>query len=169
MNFSEERKFELMRLSIEQAKRTKLAELATQFDSSKIIPLVGGVLVSANGEVLTSAYRGETSHDRHCEQDLLEKAKGVQKADTSLFVTLEPCIYRREVVPCSKLIVESGIKKVFIGMLDPNVLINGMGKAYMEENGVVVHNYFEQFEKEIMAMNAGFIKKLQARDAEDTK
>ena len=52
--------------------------------------------------------------------------------------------------PCTDLIINSKIKKVIIGTLDPNKLVSGNGVKSLETNGVdVVANVLEDECKEI--------------------
>ncbi len=44
-----------------------------------------------------------------------------------MYVTLEPCSHHGKTPPCVESIISSGIKKVVIGMQDPNPLVNGKG------------------------------------------
>ena len=51
----------------------------------------------------------------------------ILNSDTDLsgataYVTLEPCCHHGRTPPCSDLLIEHGIKKVFIGSRDPNPL-----------------------------------------------
>jgi len=87
-------------------------------------PLVGAVIVK-DGRII-----GEGFHERvgghHAEVNALLNAKeSVEGAD--LYVTLEPCSHYGRTPPCVDRIIESGIKRVLIGIKDPNPLVAGKG------------------------------------------
>jgi diaminohydroxyphosphoribosylaminopyrimidine deaminase / 5-amino-6-(5-phosphoribosylamino)uracil reductase len=116
-------------------------------------PLVGAVLVKDEriiGEGFHEHFGGphaEVNAIRHAKEDV---------AGSTLFVTLEPCSHQGKTPPCTKLILEKGIKKVVIGVLDPNPLVNGNGKKILLNHGLEVVSGF--LEKEIIAMNEPFFK-----------
>ena len=69
--------------------------------------------------------------------DFSNNASPYTLADCTLYVTLEPCNHAGKTPPCSKAIVESGIKHVVIGMLDPNPKAAG-GIGFLEKNDIKV-------------------------------
>jgi len=71
-----------------------------------------------------------------------------------LFVTLEPCSHHGKTPPCADLILENKIQKVIIGVLDPNPMVNGKGKKYLQDHGLDVEVGF--MEEEILRMNEPF-------------
>ena len=58
--------------------------------------------------------------------------------DSTIYVTLEPCCHYGKTPPCVDKIVANGIKKVVIGIKDPNPLVCGKGIEKLKENGVEV-------------------------------
>ena len=58
--------------------------------------------------------------------------------DSTIYVTLEPCCHHDKTPPCVDKIIASGIKKVVIGIKDPNPLVCGKGIEKLKENGVEV-------------------------------
>jgi len=64
---------------------------------------------------------GATSKDGrpHAEENAISMA-GKQTQGSTMYVSLEPCNLDNNKSSCTKLILKSGIKKVVIGMLDPN-------------------------------------------------
>ncbi len=98
-------------------------------------PFVGAVLVK-DGKVIGEGWTQEYGGD-HAEIQALKMAgKNARGAD--MFVTLEPCSHQGKTPPCTKAIIEAGIKRVFIGILDPNPLVNGRGVTRLREAGIEV-------------------------------
>lgn len=98
-------------------------------------PMVGAVIVKDNKMI------GEGWHERygdlHAERNALKNCKGSpQGAD--MYVTLEPCCHYGKQPPCVEAIIESGIKRVFVGSKDPNPLVAGKGVRILKEHGIEV-------------------------------
>jgi diaminohydroxyphosphoribosylaminopyrimidine deaminase/5-amino-6-(5-phosphoribosylamino)uracil reductase len=99
-------------------------------------PLVGCVLVN-NDRII-----GEGNHQQyggpHAEVNaILSCTESV--AGATAFVTLEPCSHFGKTPPCADLLIESGIKEVFVANLDPNPLVAGKGIAKLEAAGITCH------------------------------
>ncbi len=98
-------------------------------------PLVGAVIVKS-GEII-----GEGLHERygepHAERNALKHCKG-DPSGADIYVTLEPCCHYGKNPPCTDAVIESGIKRVFIGSSDPNPLVSGKGAAILREHGIEV-------------------------------
>lgn len=58
--------------------------------------------------------------------------------DSTLFISLEPCFHVGKTPPCVDKILESGIRKVVIGMIDPNPKVKGKSVNKMREAGITV-------------------------------
>src|SRR5437870_3025971 len=88
-------------------------------------PLVGAV-AALNGELQGVAAREEKDH---AEFVLLEKRlRDTPLAGATIYTTLEPCIERGETkTPCVERLLSRKVGKVFIGMLDPNPIVRGVG------------------------------------------
>ncbi len=98
-------------------------------------PLVGAVVVK-NGEVIGEGYH-EYFGGPHAEVNAISHASGPVEGAT-LYVTLEPCIHHGKTPPCAELIVESRIRRVIVGMTDPNPMVNGKGMAFLRSHGIEV-------------------------------
>lgn len=57
---------------------------------------------------------------------------------STIYVTLEPCCHHGKTPPCVDKIIASGMKKVVIGIKDPNPLVCGKGIEKLKENGIEV-------------------------------
>jgi diaminohydroxyphosphoribosylaminopyrimidine deaminase/5-amino-6-(5-phosphoribosylamino)uracil reductase len=118
-----------MRAAIQEAEKGK--------GSTFTNPLVGAVIVHQEEIIATGAHLryGEA----HAEKNAISSCKTPEKlSNSTLYVTLEPCSHFGKQPPCANAIIESGIKKVVVGQLDPNPLVSGRGKALLEQHGIEV-------------------------------
>ncbi len=116
-------------------------------------PLVGALVVK-NNKVVGRGYHKKAGL-AHAEIVALDQAQKKARGG-SLYVTLEPCSHFGRTPPCVNRIIKSGVKEVFIGMLDPNPLNNGKGAKILREKGVKVSVGF--LENELRQINKIFIK-----------
>ena len=98
-------------------------------------PLVGCVIVK-NGEIVAQGYH-EKIGGWHAERNAILNCQA-DLTDATAYVTLEPCCHHGRTPPCSDLLIERGIKKVFIGSRDPNPLVCGKGAKQLRAAGVEV-------------------------------
>lgn len=98
-------------------------------------PLVGAVMVK-EGRIIGEGYH-EIYGGPHAEVNAFRHATEDVKGAT-MYVTLEPCSHHGKTPPCANAIVEKGIKKVIIGLKDPNPLVAGRGIKILTENGIEV-------------------------------
>lgn len=105
----------------------------------KVSPKVGAVLLKIDGEMDT-AYRGELRHGDHAEFTLLERKHRNDNVDGStIFATLEPCAPGARKHPklcCAERIVNARIKKVYIGIEDPDPSVDRKGIQFLIDNGI---------------------------------
>ncbi|MGE0683754.1 MAG: bifunctional diaminohydroxyphosphoribosylaminopyrimidine deaminase/5-amino-6-(5-phosphoribosylamino)uracil reductase RibD [Candidatus Binatia bacterium] len=98
-------------------------------------PVVGAVIVR-EGRVI-----GEGFHHRaglpHAEIEALRKVRGSTKGAT-LYVNLEPCSHHGRTPPCAEAVLEAELKRVVVGMVDPNPLVRGRGIRRLRRVGVEV-------------------------------
>lgn len=120
---------------------------------------MGAVLVK--GSEVYSAYRGLEFPGDHAEFTLLQKkitSTSVTRGAT-LYTTLEPCTTRQHNrKPCAEWLLEKGIKRVVIGILDPNPGICGRGYWRLIENGVQVEFFPPRLAQRILEMNQPFFR-----------
>lgn len=98
-------------------------------------PRVGCVIVRGNEIVATGHHR--RFGDIHAEVDALRTFSG-DAADATMYVTLEPCAHKGKQPACTDAIIASGIKRVVVGVEDPNPLVSGKGIQILEEHGIEV-------------------------------
>ncbi len=121
-------------------------------------PLVGAVVVK-DGKVIGQGWHKEFG-GAHAEVNAINSAsEPVDGAE--LYVNLEPCGHQGKTPPCTELIIRSGIKKVIVGMRDPNPLVNGKGISILRDHGIEVHSGI--LESECKKLNEIFIKFVTTR------
>ncbi|MBQ7618067.1 MAG: bifunctional diaminohydroxyphosphoribosylaminopyrimidine deaminase/5-amino-6-(5-phosphoribosylamino)uracil reductase RibD [Desulfovibrio sp.] len=100
-------------------------------------PAVGCVLVKEGKVVAQGWHHG--AGQAHAEIECLNhaKAQGLDLAKASLVVTLEPCNHYGKTPPCTRAILEAGIKEVVYGLKDPNPEAAG-GAEFLRSHGVEV-------------------------------
>ncbi len=98
-------------------------------------PAVGAIIV-AEGEVVGRGYHPKAG-DPHAEIFALREA-GIRSNGADLYVTLEPCSHFGRTAPCCDAIIAAGIRCVFVGICDPNPLVNGRGVKRLRAAGVEV-------------------------------
>ena len=118
-------------------------------------PLVGCVIINDSQDVVATGYHSKYG-GKHAEADALSKISKDEACGCTLFVNLEPCSHFGKTPPCADLIIEMGIKKVVIGMVDPNPRVQGAGVKKLEQAGVDV--VAGVLEKESRLLNLPFIK-----------
>lgn len=99
-------------------------------------PLVGCVIVK-DGKIISEACH-EHIGQFHAERNALLRCKE-DPAGADLYVTLEPCCHYGRTPPCTEIILEKKIKRVYIGAMDVNPLVAGKGAKILEDAGVEVH------------------------------
>ena len=119
-------------------------------------PMVGCIITEKN-KILSEAYHNKAGCD-HAEVIALKKLKRKVNKNMSMYVTLEPCCHTGKTGPCSDFIIDSGIKNIFVAMLDPNPKVKGKGIKKLRLNGINVQvGLCRDKAKEI---NKGFISRL---------
>ncbi|WP_195891976.1 bifunctional diaminohydroxyphosphoribosylaminopyrimidine deaminase/5-amino-6-(5-phosphoribosylamino)uracil reductase RibD [Neobacillus dielmonensis] len=98
-------------------------------------PVVGAVLVKEGQLIGMGAHlkAGEPHAEVHAIRMAGDKAEGA-----TLYVTLEPCSHFGKTPPCSDLVIQTGIKKVFVATTDPNPKVAGTGIEKMRRAGIEV-------------------------------
>jgi diaminohydroxyphosphoribosylaminopyrimidine deaminase/5-amino-6-(5-phosphoribosylamino)uracil reductase len=122
-------------------------------------PMVGAVIVK------NSKIKGKGFHrffgGAHAEINALESAgKEAQGAD--IYITLEPCSHFGKTPPCVDALINSGIRRVFIGMVDPNPAVSGKGIRKLEKSGISVKTGI--LENECRRLNESFIKYITKKE-----
>lgn len=98
-------------------------------------PLVGSVIVK-DGEIVGEGFHPAAGQP-HAEIFAL-RAAGEQAKGATVYVTLEPCNHYGRTPPCSEALVNAGVAKVVVGMVDPNPLVAGGGIERLRTAGIEV-------------------------------
>jgi diaminohydroxyphosphoribosylaminopyrimidine deaminase/5-amino-6-(5-phosphoribosylamino)uracil reductase len=117
-------------------------------------PAVGAVVVR-DGEIIARGYHKKAGA-RHAEAEALAGMEGKAREGDILYVTLEPCNHHGRTPPCTEAILKKGIKRVAVGMEDPNPQVSGGGCGRLAERGVEVRSGV--MEAECRRLNEDFIK-----------
>lgn len=147
----------------------RTAEGSQNERDGRVHPQVGAVVVKGD-KVLATAHRGERSpkHGNHAEYIALEqklKKKNLDVAGSTVFTTLEPCTTRKHPnLPCANWIIARGVKRVVIGMLDPNALICGRGIRCLRKAGIEVELFPVKFMKAVESQNRDFTRDQEANN-----
>ena len=121
-------------------------------------PMVGA-LVEKGGKIIGRGFH-ERAGLAHAEIIALNEA-GKNAKGAALYVTLEPCTHFGRTPPCVDSIIKSGIRKVFIGMIDPNRLNNGKGVLMLKQHGIRVS--VGVLENKLKKINEPFVKFITKR------
>jgi diaminohydroxyphosphoribosylaminopyrimidine deaminase/5-amino-6-(5-phosphoribosylamino)uracil reductase len=98
-------------------------------------PMVGAV-VAKGDRVLGIGYHHGPGM-AHAEVEALA-GLGAAARGADLYVTLEPCHCFGRTGPCSQAILAAGLRRVFVGTLDPNPRESGRGIAVLRRAGLEV-------------------------------
>lgn len=98
-------------------------------------PMVGAVIVK-KGKVAARGYHRRAGWP-HAEIEALRAAK-TSLSGATLYVNLEPCCHFGKTPPCSRAIINSGIKRVVFSTPDPNPKVSGKGAKALRKAGIKV-------------------------------
>jgi diaminohydroxyphosphoribosylaminopyrimidine deaminase / 5-amino-6-(5-phosphoribosylamino)uracil reductase len=98
-------------------------------------PMVGAVMVR-DREMLAACWHAKSGED-HAERRCLNLIDSAD-CDDVLYVSLEPCCFEGKTPACTDIILSKGVKKVVVGMRDPDSRSRGQGIQLLRDNGVEV-------------------------------
>jgi len=116
-------------------------------------PMVGAILVK-DGRMVGVGYHAKAG-EAHAEIVALQRAREEARG-AILYLNLEPCAHYGKTPPCAPQVVEAGVKRVVIGMEDPNPLVRGKGIEILRCAGLDVEVGI--LEKECRRLNEAFCK-----------
>ncbi|MFN3359963.1 MAG: bifunctional diaminohydroxyphosphoribosylaminopyrimidine deaminase/5-amino-6-(5-phosphoribosylamino)uracil reductase RibD [Pseudanabaenaceae cyanobacterium] len=136
----------------------KCLELAKQGRTAPN-PMVGAVIVK-NGEVIATGFHQRAGMP-HAEAEALSRCP--DPAGATLYVNLEPCNHFGRTPPCTEAIIRAGIKRVVVGMIDPDPRVSGKGIERLRSAGIEVT--VGVLEAECQALNAAFVHRVRYQRA----
>ena len=120
-------------------------------------PMVGATVLSG-GSLVGEGWHAEYG-DRHAETIALRDA-GERARGGTLVVTLEPCAHRGKQPPCTEAILRAGVRRVVVGLADPNPIAAGgadrlraagievelglLGQSAADQNAMFLHRFRNQ-------------------------
>jgi diaminohydroxyphosphoribosylaminopyrimidine deaminase/5-amino-6-(5-phosphoribosylamino)uracil reductase len=115
-------------------------------------PWVGAVLVTEAG-----VFEGATQPPGgpHAEIGALTAAGDAARGGT-LYVTLEPCAHTGRTGPCADALIEAGVARVVVGIVDPDERVAGTGLERLRQAGIQVD--VGLYKDEITAQLAPYLK-----------
>jgi diaminohydroxyphosphoribosylaminopyrimidine deaminase/5-amino-6-(5-phosphoribosylamino)uracil reductase len=116
-------------------------------------PMVGAVIV--RGKTIVGRGYHHRAGEPHAEILALRQA-GKRARGATLYLNLEPCDHFGKTPPCTRAILDAGIKRVVAGMKDPNPLVSGRGIRRLRRGRVLVEVGI--LRKECQELNAPFCK-----------
>jgi len=124
--------------------------------------MVGSVLVYEDRHTGEERIIGEGYHEqygqKHAEANCIAAVKAEDRrliAESTLYVSLEPCAHYGKQPPCADLITEMRIPRVVVGCRDPFPQVNGKGIEKLQAAGVGVR--IGVLEKECIEVNKRFL------------
>lgn len=116
-------------------------------------PLVGAVIVHKN-QIIGEGYH-ECYGEAHAEVNAVNSvAEKSLLAESTIYVSLEPCAHFGKTPPCADLIVQHQFKRVVIGSLDSHSKVSGKGIERIKNAGIEVETGI--LEQECRALNRPF-------------
>ena len=118
-------------------------------------PLVGAVVVQ-DGKIVGEGFHPQAG-EPHAEVFALRDA-GEKAIGATVYVNLEPCNHYGRTPPCSQGLVAAKVKKVVVGMVDPNPLVAGKGIETLRKAGIEVVTGVE--EEACQLLNEAFVHRI---------
>ncbi|CAA2995160.1 riboflavin biosynthesis PYRD, chloroplastic [Olea europaea subsp. europaea] len=111
----------------------ELARTAIGYTSPN--PMVGCVIVK-DGKIVGEGFHPKAGQP-HAEIFALRDAGDLAENGTA-YVSLEPCNHYGRTPPCTEALIKARVKKVVIGMVDPNATVDSKGIRKLRDAGIEV-------------------------------
>lgn len=100
-------------------------------------PTVGAVIVDEDLQLVFGRAVTAKGGRPHAETQAIAEARGSARGRT-LYVTLEPCNHWGRTPPCADAVIQAGIARVVVGLLDPDPRTAGAGIRRLRQAGIDV-------------------------------
>lgn len=103
-------------------------------------PMVGAVIVSADGRIIGEGYHAHCGQG-HAEVNALASVRAEDEPllhESTIYVSLEPCSHYGKTPPCADLIISKGLRRVVCGCVDPFAKVRGRGIQKLRDAGIEV-------------------------------
>lgn len=107
--------------------------------NAKPNPMVGAVIVY-NGRIIGEGYHVRCGAG-HAEVNAFASVRQEDEpllAESTMYVSLEPCSHYGKTPPCADLIIKKGVRRVVIGCIDEFAEVQGRGIRKLEDAGIEV-------------------------------
>lgn len=118
-------------------------------------PMVGCVIVK-DGKIVGEGFHPKAGQP-HAEVFALRDA-GELAENATAFVSLEPCNHYGRTPPCTEALIKAKVKKVVVGMVDPNPIVASTGVSRLRDAGIEVITCVE--EELCRKLNEAYIHKM---------
>jgi len=125
---------------------------------TSVNPLVGAVVVK-NNQIVGRGFHRKIG-EAHAEVIALIEA-GSRAQGSTLFVNLEPCPCAGRTPPCVEAILRAKIKRVVIGMYDPNPAVYKKGSEFLLEHNI--NTSIGILEKQAQELNRFYTKYITSK------
>lgn len=119
-----------------EAMRAAIAEGERARGTTGDNPWVGSVIV-IDGAIVARGHTRGPGED-HAEIGALREARALDLSRAVLYSTLEPCSFHGRTPACAKVIAESGVRTMVIGIRDPHPRVDGVGIEIVRAAGIEV-------------------------------
>ncbi len=142
--------------SLDQQMMQRCLELARQAAGQTAPnPMVGAVVVQA-GQIVGEGFHPKAGQP-HAEVFAL-RAAAERAQGATVYVNLEPCSHHGRTPPCADALIQAGVARAVVGMVDPNPQVAGAGIARLRAAGIEVSLGVE--ETACRQLNEGFIHRM---------
>lgn len=108
--------------------------------NAKPNPMVGAVIVSADGRIIGEGYHVHCG-EGHAEVNAFASVRSEDESllgESTIYVSLEPCSHYGKTPPCADLIIKKGVRRVVVGCIDEFAEVQGRGIRKLRQAGIEV-------------------------------
>jgi diaminohydroxyphosphoribosylaminopyrimidine deaminase/5-amino-6-(5-phosphoribosylamino)uracil reductase len=119
-------------------------------------PRVGACFIR-DGEIFSEGFHRAPGQP-HAEIEAIGATDTQRLKGSTCVVTLEPCSHHGKTGPCTDALIEAGVSRVVVAMVDPNPLVAGEGIRRLQEAGIAV--VVGLYAREAERLNPGFVSRM---------